>query len=214
MLFLIVEDHPEVAENNCIFLKQIYPDATCILAENPEQAKERLTLEKPDLIVVDLQYGTITGINSAKQGLDFIAYLFQEYPQLNILVYTSEPNLLKSRLHLINKHHAGFVVVNKIERRKSFLEGAKIALNGELKIPLELRNGLILNEKELEVIKYLCQENLTDKAIAHKMNISLKTVQNYVQRLKIKLNIEIDDNDHNSRVALCMEALRCKIINF
>jgi DNA-binding NarL/FixJ family response regulator len=213
MLFLIVEDHPEVAENNCIFLKQLYPDAICTLAENPGQAKERLKLEIPDLIVVDLQYGLISGVNSPKEGLNFMEFLCLQHPNLNILVYTSEPNLLKSCLNLINKHHGGFAVVNKIERRKSFLEGIKIALNGEFKIPRELRDEVILDDKESEIIKYLCQENLTDKAITSKMNLSLKTVQNYIQRLKHKLNIEVDDKNYNSRVALCMEAVKRKLIN-
>ncbi len=211
--FLIVEDHPEVAENNCKFLQHLDSSAICILAENPEQAKERLKLEIPDLIVVDLQYGTITGINSAKPGLDLLAYLFQEYPNLNILVYTSDPSLLKSSLKLINEHHGGFVVVNKIERRKSFINGAKISLNGEFKIPMELREELILSERELEILELLCHDSLTDKAIAEKMCLSLKTIQNSVQKIKFKLNVE-NSEEKSSRVALCMEVLKRKLINF
>jgi DNA-binding NarL/FixJ family response regulator len=211
--FLIVEDHPEVAENNCQFLQKLEPSAICTLAESPEQAIERLTLEIPDLIVVDLQYGTITGINSAKPGLDFLAYLFQKYLNLNILVYTSDPSLLKSSLKLINEHQGGFVIVNKIERRKSFLEGAKIALNGEFKIPSELRQGLILSDRELEIVALLCQECLTDKMIAEKMCLSLKTIQNCIQKIKFKLDI-YNSEEKSSRVALCMEVLKRKLINF
>ena len=211
--FLIVEDHPEVAENNCRFLQKLEPSAICTIVENPEQAIERLTLEIPNLVVVDLQYGTITGINSAKPGLDFLAYIFEKYPNLNILVYTSDPSLLKSILKLINEHQGGFVVVNKIERRKSFIEGAKSALDGEFKIPLKLRQDLIFSERELEVLALLCQECLTDKAIAEKMCLSLKTIQNYVQKIKFKLDID-NSEEKSSRVALCMGVLKQKLINF
>ena len=211
-LFLIVEDHPEVAENNQKFLQTLYPTSICIIEDNPNSAMERLKLERPDLIVVDLQYGNISGVNCVKEGLDFLAYLFQEYPELNILVYTSDPSLLKSQLKLINEHHGGFVVVNKIERRKSFLEGAKISLNGEFKIPLELREELIFSDKELKVIELLCKECLTDKAIAEQMCLSVKTIQNYVQKIKFKLNIDSSEQTSN-RVALCIEVLKRKLIS-
>jgi DNA-binding NarL/FixJ family response regulator len=210
-LFMIVEDHPEVAENNCKFLKTLYPLATCSIAENPESAIERLKLEIPDLIVVDLQYGSISGFNSAKKGLDFLAYLFQEYTDLNILVYTSDPSLLKCQLKSLNQHQGGFVVVNKIERRKSFLEGAKISLNGEFKIPLELRKEVIFSDQELEILTLLCKYCLTDKAIAERMCLSMKTIQNYVQKIKFKLNIDTSDKTSN-RVALCVEVLKRKLI--
>ena len=211
-LFLIVEDHPEVAENNCKFLHTLYPSANCIMVNDTKSAMERLKLEKPDLIVVDLQYGNISGANCATQGLDFLAYLFQKYPDLNILVYTSDPSLLKCHLKLLNEHHGGFVVVNKIERRKSFLEGAQISLNGEFKIPLELREELIFSDKELKVIEFLCKECLTDKAIAERMCLSVKTIQNYVQKIKFKLCIDNLENT-SSRVALCIEVLKRKIIS-
>ncbi|WP_409879684.1 hypothetical protein [Nostoc sp. EfeVER01] len=43
-----------------------------------------------------------------------------------------------------------------MERRKAFLEGVESALNGELKLPRELRQELNLNKKELEILKLLC----------------------------------------------------------
>jgi hypothetical protein len=45
------------------------------------------------------------------------------------------------------------------------------------------------------------------------MNVSLKTAQNSVQRLKAKLGIDyLDENNTSTRVALCIEAIRRKII--
>jgi DNA-binding NarL/FixJ family response regulator len=113
----------------------------------------------------------------------------------------------------INHHYGGFVVVNKMERRKYFLAGVESALNGELKLPRELRQELNLNEKELEVLRLLCHESLTDQAIAERLHISLRVVQNHIQHLKVKLGVdEFEQKDINSRVALCMKALEQKLL--
>jgi DNA-binding NarL/FixJ family response regulator len=139
--------------------------------------------------------------------------IFQDYPMLNILIYTSEYGYLKPLTKSISRHQGGFVVVSKLERRKAFLEGVRHALDGKLEIPRELRYNIDLDEREMQVLMLLCRESLTDKAIALRLNLSLKTIQNCVQRLKAKLGIcYLDENDTSSRVALCIEAVRRKLI--
>ncbi|BAZ00732.1 response regulator [Tolypothrix tenuis PCC 7101] len=215
LLFLVVEDHPEVAQNNCDFLKKFDPSAICDIANTPQEALERLQLKTPDLIVLDLQFGTSYGSQSAKSSLELLELIIDAYSSLNILIYSSEPSWLMKLVKSINIHCGGFVVVNKIERRKCFLQGVESALNGELKLPRELRQELNLNEKELEVLKLLCQEYLTDQAIADRLYISLRAVQNHIQHLKVKLGIdEVEQKDINSRIALCMIAVQKKLLLF
>jgi DNA-binding NarL/FixJ family response regulator len=215
LLFLVVEDHPEVAQNNCDFLRKFAPSAICVIANTPQQALERLQLKTPDLIVLDLQFGTSSGSQSAKYSLELLELIFDAYSFLNILIYSSEPIWLIKLFKSINLHCGGFVVVNKIERRKSFLKGVESALNGELKLPRELRQELNLNEKELEVLRLLCHESLTDQAIAHRLHISLRAVQNHIQHLKVKLGVdEVEQKDTNSRIALCMTAFQKKLLLF
>lgn len=212
-LFLVVEDHPEVASNNCRFIRRLEPLAVCIPVETPQQALKRLQLETPDLTVVDLQYSTRSGEQSAKPGLEFLAQIFRDYSQLNILIYTSEFSLLKSLGKPIEQHSGGFVVVSKLERRRAFLEGVRGALNGELRIPRALQQQLRLqlSEQELMVLEMLCKESLTDSAIAQQMHVSLRTAQNYIQRLKVKLEIDVDEST-SSRVSLCMKAVQQKLL--
>jgi len=216
-VFIVVEDHPEVAENNCLFLKKAQPKAICIITATPQQALENLSLEQPELIVIDLQFGTITGEQSGKPGIDLLKRIFQDYPMLNILVYTSDPSLLGGVVAQINQHQGSFVVVNKMDRRSAFLEGVQSAFNGELRIPkdLQLHTKSALTEQDYKLMELICKESLSDRAIAEAMSISLRTAQNYVQRLKIKLGINLDEeNKNSSRVALCMEAVRRKLISF
>ncbi len=212
-LFLVVEDHPEVAQNNCDWLLRLEAQARCVKVETPEQALARLKLETPDLAVLDLLFGQTSGEQSAEPGLDLLRLIFEQYPSLNIMVYSSEPMLLAPLVERIGNHVGGFAAVNKMERRTQFLEGARSALNGELRMPKELRRMTRLTERELEVLGFLCKDCLTDQAIAERLHVSKKTAQNYVQRLKEKLDIELVDESHtNSRVAVCMEAMRRKLL--
>lgn len=212
-LFVILEDHPEVAHNNCLFLQKLEPEAIFEITQTHAEVLERLQLEIPDLVIIDLLFGTSTGEQSAQASLDLLQRIFQDYPMLNILIYTSEYGYLKPLTKSISRHQGGFVVVSKLERRKAFLEGVRHALDGKLEVPRELRYEIDLDDREIQVLILLSRESLTDKAIAHRLNLSLKTIQNCVQRLKAKLSIDyLDENNTSTRVALCMEAVRRKLI--
>lgn len=212
--FLIVEDHPEVAQNNCEWLQRLDVNANCVTVTNPGDAKARLQRELPDLVVTDILYGQTSGEQSGEPGLELLKYIFETYPTLNVMAYSSEPLLLTPLVGLISKHQGGFAAVNKMERRTVFLDGAKSALNGELRMPRELRGLTKLTERETEVLTLLCKEALTDQAIAEKIHTSKKTVQNCIQRLKEKLDIYEGEDEINARVAMCMTAVKNKIIQW
>ena len=212
--FLVVEDHPEVAQNNCEWLKRIDADALCTIAGTPQEAAKRLEREKPDLMVVDLLYGQTSGEQSAQPGLEFLRHIFETYPELNVMAYSSEPLLLTPLVPAISRHQGGFAAVNKMERRTQFIDGAKSALNGELRMPRELRGLTKLTEREIEVLTLLCKEALTDQAIADRIHTSKKTVQNCIQRLKEKLDVYGVEDETNPRVAMCMVAVRNKVIQW
>ncbi len=210
--FLIIEDHPEVSQNNCEFLRMMKPECDCVMADTPEKAIEQLKQEIPELVVVDLQFGTLTGESSAKSGLALLRQIFEQYPTANVLVYTSEPSYLRQVLKQIFEHQGGFVVVNKMERRSSFLEGARSALEGQCRIPRNLMNEMPLTDKDLMVLDLLCNHALTDQAIAERLHLSLKTAQNYVQSLKVKLNVDQLEGQTNTRIAVCMAAIKRRLI--
>lgn len=212
--FLVVEDHPEVAQNNCEWLQRLAAEAICTVVNDPSAAIARLTAEIPDLAVVDLLYGQSSGEQSAETGLDLLRHIFDTYPTLNVMAYSSEPLLLTPLVAAISKHQGGFAAVNKMERRTQFLEGAKSALNGELRMPRELRGLTKLTEREVEVLTLLCKEALTDQAIADRIHTSKKTVQNCIQRLKEKLDVYGTEDETNPRVAMCMEAVKNKVIQW
>jgi DNA-binding NarL/FixJ family response regulator len=128
-------------------------------------------------------------------------------------VYTSEPTYLRQVLKQIFEHQGGFVVVNKMERRNAFLAGSRSALEGQCRIPRNIMNEMPLNDKDMLVLDLLCNQSLTDQAIADRMHISLKTAQNYVQSLKVKLNVDqLEGQQVNTRIAVCMIAMQRRLI--
>lgn len=211
--FLIIEDHPEVGQNNCEFLRLAAPECHCTMVDTPEKGLTQLQQAIPDLVVVDLQFGTLTGEASVQPGLALLKQMFDQYSTVNILVYTSEPSYLRQVLKPIFEHQGGFVVVNKMERRNAFIEGAHSALAGQCRIPRNLMNEMPLTEKDLAVLDLLCNQALTDQAIADRLHISLKTAQNYVQSLKVKLNADqLEGQPTNTRIAVCMAAMQRRLI--
>ena len=212
-IFFVLEDHPEIAENNCLYLQKIEPSATCVVINQPQQARERLELEVPSLFVIDLQIGNFTGEQSAKDSLELLEYIFTNFFTLNILVYCSEHSYLRPLKKLISKHQGGFVVASKMERRKYFIQGAKSALGGQLVLPPDLRQELDFSPIETQILQLLGQKYLTDKAIAQELNVSVRKVQNHIQQLKLKLEIDgLEPNSTSFRVALSMEAVRRKLL--
>lgn len=204
--FLVVEDHPEVAENNEKWLRRLEPDSWCIRVSSPPQAIARLSLELPDLIVVDLLFGTVSGQQSAEGGLGLLNYIFERYTQLNTLVYSSEYRLISPLIPKIHGHNGGFSVANKLELREIFLKRARIALDGGKYIPQDLQQPNSLTGEDLELLNLLCKEGLTDQEIADRLRMGKRTVQDRIRVLKAKFGIS-DDDTKKSRIPLCMKAV-------
>ena len=50
-IYLIVEDNTEVAEMNSFYLKQFDAEANCSVVSSPLEARERLRIEQPRMII-------------------------------------------------------------------------------------------------------------------------------------------------------------------
>lgn len=68
------------------------PSAICVIANTPQEAQQRLQIDMPDLIVLDLQFFTPSGSQSAKSAFQLLELIFDAYSSLNILIYSSEPS--------------------------------------------------------------------------------------------------------------------------
>ena len=158
----------------------------------------------------------ISGKHSGRSGLNLLRYLFLKYPQLDILVYTTDPNLLQQIITEAQFHKGSFVIADKTQRRKDFTSKVKMLLNhqGIKVIPNYLTkelDSIELTNEELQILKLICQDCLTNKLIVKKLKdspneISLKTVNNRTQSIRGKLKIFEERNECDLRLLMCNKA--------
>ena len=179
----------------------------------PDQAREILAQEKPDLIVVDLQFPKVNSEKPAEPGLELLEDIFEQYPHLNILVSSADPRYLVRIKDGINNHEGGFVVSDKLDDAATYINKAKIALEGSFDVPKEIVPEMPISEQELEILKLLWHKCWNEKKIADKLQMSEKTVQNHIKNMKDKLNISsLYEDDVSEQAALCKEAVRLHLV--
>ena len=208
--FLVIDDHPTIRQIHCSCLGQVDPSAHCVQCATPEEALERIQLEIPDLVVIDLMY-SVNGVQTAKPGIGLLELIFSTYPMLNLLVCTSEPLLLRPLTDKIQAHKGGFVVVDKTQPSDKFIQGANYALDGLGGLPRILRSGISVSELQLHLLQLMCEDCLTTQAIAKRMNLSVRTVEYHIKDLKEEL-VGTGNGTTNARVAICQAAMKQKLL--
>ena len=147
---------------------------------------------KPDLVVLDAM---LPGMN----GVEMLRRLTRRLPGLRVLIFSGNENPVVVR-EMLEAGASGFV--EKTAGIQEFKKGlATIALGGTYfgpKIISVLRNVVahpetgnspdFLTEREREVLQLVAEGHST-KAIAAKLGISAKTVDNHRTNLMRKLNI-------------------------
>lgn len=204
----IAEDHSFVRKgiiNNC------RDTLHCEFVTEGSNGKELINgLEKtaslPDIVLLDYYMPILN-------GLDTIKIIKAKYPSIKILVLSA----LDDRNAIINLFNLGINgFISKSDPKISFSEALLEIYNSGYFInrhfvAREIKNidwnrvafagNCILKHKEFEFIS-LCTSGLSYKAIANKMNVSVKTVENYRDSVYEKLEI-------SSREELLKFAMKC-----
>lgn len=182
---MIIED--QALLNNMIknTLEKDY-DIVCTSAN----AKEMLNLyEKytPDLILTDVV--TFDGEN----GIEHAKIVKEKYKsKVKILAITGVPEI--TFLNMAKKYNLDGLIYKDIDTQ-SLLFSIKEVLNGYTLFPdnyvynKENEKFKNLSEKEIKIIKYLCQGQDREE-IAKKLNITLGTLKNYITNILNKLEFE------------------------
>jgi DNA-binding NarL/FixJ family response regulator len=179
-------------------------------ADNGKQFIEKLkTHPAPEIALIDINMPLMDGYETT-------LYLKNNYPEIKVLALSmyddenaiirmlrngakgyilkdSDPSELKTALRDVSTK--GFY-------HSDLVTGTLIHTLNHLDDPenASLREGYKLNEREIEVLKYMCTE-LTYKEIADQMHVSPRTVDGYRDSLLEKLECK-------SRVGLVLFAIR------
>ncbi|MGI8599279.1 MAG: response regulator [Chitinophagaceae bacterium] len=159
-------------------------------AENGDDLIQGLPVSEPDVILMDLRMPNKDGIESTKA-------VSKQYPHIHIIIlsmYEDERfvyHLMENGAHgyllknaepqeirkaIMDVHEKGYYLnnfVNRILLKRS---------HSKQKVIPSLNNEITLNEKEKDVLKFICME-FTAQEIAQKMEISPRTVEAIKDRL-------------------------------
>ena len=167
----------------------------CGEAKNSDEAIRQIARTNPDLVIIDI---AIEGVG----GIDLIKALKSRYPSLEILVLSDHDESMYAERSLragaggyIMKRESSQKVLQAlgsvIEGRQYLSDRMKEEILGKIsRINPDRATGVEkLSNREFEIFQ-LIGKGLGNRNIAEKMNISVKTVENYRERIKSKLNFD------------------------
>lgn len=186
----IVDDHQLILDGMVSALTKQYPAAEITTAQTVEQAKALLKESPPDVLIVDLSLPETTGQQAhADRGLELLEFLMQQPVPINLVVQSSHVKSLVRIKALIDRHEAGFTVVDKSHPTQDLLTKIDWSLQGILSTPPDIRHGLEVKPEWLELLQLAFEEGLQDKAIAQRMNLAESTVRKYWTRIQDALSV-------------------------
>lgn len=198
----VVDDHPIMRRGYHFLMDQETDLEVCGEAGGAMEALEKIPQVHPDLVIVDISLGGMS-------GLELIKHLQVQYPDLPTLVVSAhDESLYGERAMLAGAR--GYIMKNEVDT--SVVEAIRRILQGGfylsdemgLKILLQYRKMVSvpsndslkdeatpvqrLSDRELEIFELIGQ-GWTTQQIAESLLISPKTVESHRGRIKEKLAV-------------------------
>lgn len=194
MKVLLFDDHKLFAKSLEIVMANHVDEFICF--QTPDNIIEIVQKENPDLILLDIHMGTYSGLDVCREVLYHL-------PELKV-AFLSGYNLHEYNLEAKRMGAKGFLdknmsVENLIENIKHIHQGGTIFMENE-------ENDVIeeLTPREKEILQY-ASNGETQQAIADKLFISRRTVNNHLMSINDKLMV-------NSTVAAIVKGIELGII--
>ena len=193
---LIVDDHPIFRMGMRELLNQEEDFSVCAVAENIGQARKALKEHQPDLAIIDISL-------SEENGLDLVKEIAAGPCRLPVLVLSLHDESVWAE-RAIRAGARGYVM--KKEASESVISAIRNILDGRIHVSPDMMAHLldkfqvnpegsgaptveVLTDRELEVFR-LIGSGLATREIASRMNLGIKTIGTYRDRIKQKLCIK------------------------
>ena len=149
----------------------------------------------PDVILLDLTMPVMDGVEAHKK-------ISKLYPEIKVIILTMEDDE-QYILHLISEGVNGYLLKNAdpdemerailkvVEKGFYFSENiSTLVVKGMVKKDMsEALPNLDFNERELQILELICKE-FTAGEIAEKLNLSVRTVEGYRQKIIEKAGVK------------------------
>ncbi|MEY9976398.1 response regulator [Lysinibacillus sp. RC79] len=188
---LIVDDHPVVLDGT----KTLLQDLTNVHIDTEQDSAAVLTrMDAQDfqLFLIDINMKPINGIQLSEM-------IKKKQPEALILLYTGY-ELSDYYELLIEKKVDG--LLSKLATKEQVIQTIQAALRGEILLAADfldfvhqrtnlpnVQQDVLLSDKEQEILQLVAQ-GCTNKAIASAIGVTQRTVENYLTKLFVKLNVE------------------------
>lgn len=186
----IADDHKIFRKGVILSLRPFTNLKFVLEAENGDELLQGIPVAEPDVILMDLRMPMKDGIETTKA-------LSKLYPNIHVIVLSMYEDE-KFVYHLMENGAHGYLLKNaepqEIRRAVMEVQEKGYYLNNFVnrillkraharqKVVPTLTNEITLNDKERDVLKYICME-FTAQEIAQKMSISPRTVEAIKDRL-------------------------------
>jgi DNA-binding NarL/FixJ family response regulator len=207
---VIADDHELVRKGLAAVIAEAGAGTVVAEAGNGRQAVEQVAAHKPDIAILDLTMPELNGLEATRQ-------ILAAEPQTRVLILTAHESeqLIREVLGAgaqgyVLKSDAGRTLVGAIE---AVLEGrtfftskvARMVLEGYLRSPTETQTIPTLSAREREIVQLLA-EGRSNKEVARKLDISVKTAETHRSNIMRKMQFD-------SLSDLVRYAVRNKIID-
>ncbi len=191
---VLVEDHPIVRQGFTQLINQENDLAVVGEAWDMRTTLEEIEQKKPDIALIDLSLKDTS-------GLELIKTLKTIDPNLPMLVVSLHNERIYAE-RALRAGARGFIM--KAEAVENILDAIRTVLNGGIYLSDSMREVMLqkvtgntkkglatleqLSDREFEIFQ-LIGDGYKTKAIAEKLNLSIKTVETYKAHLKQKLKL-------------------------
>lgn len=193
---MIVDDHPIF----CLGMTELInkePDlVVCASEDTAASAWEAIKQKQPDLVILDISL-------KESNGIDLLETIAREYPDLPVLMLSMYDESLYAERALIAGARGYIMKQRAIDQVVSAI---RQVLSGDIYASPQIKNKVfnrlvsarkpsnkfsldILTNRELEVFR-LIGDGLESKEIAHRLNLSIKTIGSHRENIKEKLNLK------------------------
>ncbi|WP_068984120.1 MULTISPECIES: response regulator transcription factor [Lysinibacillus] len=188
---LIVDDHPVVLDGT----KTLLQDLTNVRIDTEQDSASvlsRMDAQDFQLFLIDINMKPLNGIQLSEM-------IKKKQPEALILLYTGY-ELSDYYELLIEKKVDG--LLSKLATKEQVIQTIQAALRGEILLAADfldfvhqrtnrsnVQQDVLLSDKEQEILQLVAQ-GCTNKAIASAIGVTQRTVENYLSKLFVKLNVE------------------------
>lgn len=188
---LIVDDHPVVLDGT----KTLLQDLTNVHIDTEQDSAavlSRMDAQAFQLFLIDINMKPINGIQLSE-------VIKKKQPEALIVLYTGY-ELSDYYELLIEKKVDG--LLSKLATKQQVIQTIEATLRGEILLAADfldfvqqrtnltnVQQEVLLSHKEQEILQLVAQ-GCTNKAIASAIGVTQRTVENYLSKLFVKLNVE------------------------